>query len=65
MLARPNTSPLALAVDPAAELPRQMLAVGARETADRIGAGLATAPQAIALMLDAELALACIPQPRK
>jgi hypothetical protein len=57
--------PLALAVDTAAELLRQMLAAGAHETAGRIGTGLAAARQAIALTLDAELALASIPQPRK
>jgi hypothetical protein len=64
MWTRLDMSPLALAVATAAELPRQMLAAGAHEAADRIGADLAAARRAIVLKLDAELALACVLQPR-
>jgi hypothetical protein len=59
---RPNVSPLALAVETAAELLRDCRRMGAHEAADRIAADLAAARHAIVLVLDAEPAPARIPQ---
>jgi hypothetical protein len=60
---RPHISPLAAAVETAAELLREMRTAGAHETADRVCADLAAAQRVIAALLDAELASARTLQP--